>query len=105
MEQSWTALEGPSALGIPPQFPVSSFKSQFNGPLLGAHLTSWHPLSRVIRAAMSTSAAIHIVSPVQFDSATVQTSGSDRRAALAPAPGTASPVWGDLSAVAPGSRT
>ena len=54
---------------------------------------------------MSTSAAIHIVSPAQFDSGTTQTPGSERRAAIAPALGIASVIWGGLFQVEPGSRT
>ena len=53
---------------------------------------------------MST-AAIHIVSPARFDSTTAQTSGSERRAAIAPALGIASAIWGGLFGVDPGSRT
>jgi uncharacterized RmlC-like cupin family protein len=55
--------------------------------------------------AMSSSAVIHIVSPAQFDRATAQTPGSERRAAIAPALGVASAIWGGLFEVAPGSRT
>jgi uncharacterized RmlC-like cupin family protein len=54
---------------------------------------------------MSTSAAIHIVSPTQLDSGTAQTPGSERRAAIAPALGIASVIWGGLFEVEPGSRT
>src|SRR5258705_2676040 len=54
---------------------------------------------------MSTSAAIHIVSPTQFDSGTAQTPGSERRAAIAPALGIASVIWGGLFEVEAGSRT
>ena len=54
---------------------------------------------------MSTPAAIHIVSPQEFDSATEQTSGSERRAAIAPSLGIASTIWGGLFEVEPGSRT
>jgi len=50
-------------------------------------------------------AAIHIVSPAQFDSTTAQTSGSERHAAIAPALGIASSIWGGLFEVDPGSRT
>jgi uncharacterized RmlC-like cupin family protein len=59
----------------------------------------------MIRDAMSTSAAIHIISPVQFDSGTAQTPGSERRAAIAPALGIASAIWGGLFEVEPGART
>jgi uncharacterized RmlC-like cupin family protein len=89
----------------PASIPSEFFKPQFNGPPLSAHLTSWHPISRVIRDTMSTSAAIHIVSPAQFDSGTAQTQGSERRAAIAPAVGIASALWGGLFEVDPGSRT
>jgi uncharacterized RmlC-like cupin family protein len=54
---------------------------------------------------MSSSAAIHIVSPAEFDRATAQTPGSERRAAIAPALGIASAIWGGLFEVEPGSRT
>ena len=54
---------------------------------------------------MSSFAAIHIVSPTEFDSGTAQTPGSERRAAIAPALGIASANWGGLFEVAPGSRT
>src|SRR5712671_4678814 len=54
---------------------------------------------------MSTSAAIHIVSPAEFDQGTAQTPGSERRAAIAPTLGIASAIWGGLFEVEPGSRT
>jgi uncharacterized RmlC-like cupin family protein len=60
---------------------------------------------KLIRDAMSSRAAIHIVSPADFDSGTTQTPGSERRAAIAPALGIASAIWGGLFEVAPGSRT
>jgi uncharacterized RmlC-like cupin family protein len=59
----------------------------------------------MIRDAMSTPAAIHIVHPYEFDPGTTQTPGSERRAAIAPALGIASAIWGGLFEVAPGSRT
>jgi uncharacterized RmlC-like cupin family protein len=62
-------------------------------------------MSELMRDAMSSSAAIHIVSPAQFDRSTAQTSGSERRAAIAPALGIASAIWGGLFEVEPGSRT
>jgi hypothetical protein len=43
---------------------------------------------------MSSSAAIHIVSPTEFDRATAQTPAFERRAAIAPALGIASTIWG-----------
>src|SRR5262245_24815405 len=61
--------------------------------------------SKVIWNTMSAAPAIHIVSPAQFDAGTAQTPGSERRAAIAPALGVASAIWGGLFAVAPGSRT
>ena len=54
---------------------------------------------------MSYSAAIHIVSPAEFDQDTAQTPGSERRAAIAPALGIASAIWGGLFEVGPGFRT
>jgi uncharacterized RmlC-like cupin family protein len=59
----------------------------------------------VISNAMSSPAAIHIVSPAEFDSGTAQTPGSERRAAIAPALGVASTIWGGLFEVNPGSQT
>jgi uncharacterized RmlC-like cupin family protein len=58
-----------------------------------------------MRDAMSSSAAIHIVSPAEFDRSTAQTPGSERRAAIAPTLGIASAIWGGLFEVEPGSRT
>jgi uncharacterized RmlC-like cupin family protein len=58
-----------------------------------------------MRDAMSSSAAIHIVSPAEFDQGTAQTPGSERRAAIAPALGIASAIWGGLFEVAPGAQT
>src|SRR5712664_4828746 len=54
---------------------------------------------------MSNSSAIHIVSPAEFDRGTAQTPGSERRAAIAPALGIASAIWGGLFEVKPGART
>jgi hypothetical protein len=54
---------------------------------------------------MSLPAAIHIVSPAEFDCGTAQTPGSERRAAITPALGIDSPIWGGLFEVAPGART
>jgi uncharacterized RmlC-like cupin family protein len=61
-------------------------------------------LSKMSRHTMN-SAAIHIVSPPQFDSATAQTPGSERRAAIAPVLGIASAIWGGLFEVEPKSQT
>jgi uncharacterized RmlC-like cupin family protein len=57
------------------------------------------------RDAMSSSAAIRIVSPDQFDRGTAQTPGSERRAAIAPSLGIASSIWGGMFEVEPESRT
>jgi uncharacterized RmlC-like cupin family protein len=54
---------------------------------------------------MSSPAAIHIVSPAEFDLGTAQTPGSERREAIAPAVGIASTIWGGLFEVEPGART
>jgi uncharacterized RmlC-like cupin family protein len=54
---------------------------------------------------MSSSAAINIVVPTQFDQGTAQTPGSERLAAIAPTLGIASTIWGGLFEVEPGSRT
>ena len=54
---------------------------------------------------MTSPAAIHIVSPAEFDPGTTQTPGSERRAAIAPALGIASAIWGGTFEVEPGSRT
>jgi len=62
-------------------------------------------VSKLIRDTMSSSAAIHIVHPHDFDPGTTQTPGSERRAAIAPALGIASAIWGGVFEVAPGSRT
>jgi uncharacterized RmlC-like cupin family protein len=62
-------------------------------------------MSELMRNAMSSSAAIHIVSPAEFDRSTAQTSGSERRAAIASALGIVSAIWGGLFEVEPGSRT
>jgi uncharacterized RmlC-like cupin family protein len=54
---------------------------------------------------MNSPAAIHIVGPADFDLGTAQTSGSERRAAIAPALGIVSAIWGGLFEVEPGART
>ena len=54
---------------------------------------------------MNSPAAIHIVSPDEFDRGTAQTPGSERRAAIAPALGIASAMWGGVFEVEPGKRT
>ncbi len=55
--------------------------------------------------AKHSPAAIRIVSPEQFDVGTAQTSGSERRAAIAPSLGIASVIWGGMFEVEPGART
>jgi len=54
---------------------------------------------------MNSSAAIRIVGPDQFDRGTAQTSGSERRAAIAPSLGIASAIWAGIFEVEPGART
>src|SRR5256886_13887561 len=54
---------------------------------------------------MSESAAIQIVRPYEFDRETTQTPGSERRAAIAPALGIASAIWGGIFEAEPGSQT
>jgi uncharacterized RmlC-like cupin family protein len=53
---------------------------------------------------METS-SIRVVRPDQFNSATAQTSGSKRAAAIYPGAGIASPMWGGLFVVEPEART
>lgn len=53
---------------------------------------------------METS-SIRVVRPEQFNSATAQTSGSKRTAAVYPGAGIASPMWGGLFLVEPEART
>jgi uncharacterized RmlC-like cupin family protein len=59
----------------------------------------------LIEDAMSSSAAIHIFSPAEFDSGTAQTPGSERLVAIAPTLGIPSAIWGGLFEVEPGSRS
>jgi uncharacterized RmlC-like cupin family protein len=59
----------------------------------------------MIGDTMSSPAAIHIVSPAEFDLGTAQTPGSERREAIAPALGIASTIWGGLFEVEPGAQT
>jgi uncharacterized RmlC-like cupin family protein len=49
--------------------------------------------------------SIHVVHPAEFDSATAQTPGSKRSAAIYPGDGADSPMWGGLFLVEPGART
>jgi uncharacterized RmlC-like cupin family protein len=54
---------------------------------------------------MSEPAAIHIISPAEFDAGTAQTPGSMRRAAVSPQRGIATALWWGLFEVEPGART
>jgi uncharacterized RmlC-like cupin family protein len=54
---------------------------------------------------MSNSSAIRIIHPSEFDKGTQQTSGSERRAAVAPQLGVDSTMWGGVFEVKPGART
>jgi len=49
--------------------------------------------------------SIHVVRPEQIDSATAQTPGSLRLAAIHSGAGIESPIWGGLFRVEPGART
>jgi uncharacterized RmlC-like cupin family protein len=49
--------------------------------------------------------SIRVVHPEQFDSATAQTSGSKRSAAIHPGARIGSPMWGGLFVVEPGAHT
>jgi uncharacterized RmlC-like cupin family protein len=48
---------------------------------------------------------IRVIRPEQFDSATAQTSGSQRLAAIHAGAGIVSPMWGGIFVVEPGART
>ena len=48
---------------------------------------------------------IHVIHPEQLDSATAQTPGSQRLAAIHLGAGIESPIWGGLFRVEPGART
>jgi uncharacterized RmlC-like cupin family protein len=54
---------------------------------------------------MSKFLPITIVSPAQFNSGTAQTPGSQRQAALAPALGVETGMWGGIFIVEPGAKT
>ncbi len=54
---------------------------------------------------MSNYPPVRIVSPAQFDTATAQTAGSQRRAALTPDLGVKTALWGGLFIVEPASKT
>jgi len=49
--------------------------------------------------------SIRVVRPEQFDSATAQTPGSKRTAAVYPGGGIDSPMWGGIFVVGPGAHT
>jgi uncharacterized RmlC-like cupin family protein len=49
--------------------------------------------------------AIRIIHPAEFDTATAQTPGSERRAAVSPQLGIPSALWAGLFEVEPGART
>jgi uncharacterized RmlC-like cupin family protein len=54
---------------------------------------------------LETLPPIRVVTPAEFDDATAQTPGSLRRAALAPALGVATGMWGGIFTVLPGAQT
>jgi uncharacterized RmlC-like cupin family protein len=54
---------------------------------------------------MSNYLPITVVSPAQFDRGTAQTPGSQREAALAPALGIQTGLWGGIFIVDPGAKT
>jgi uncharacterized RmlC-like cupin family protein len=54
---------------------------------------------------MSNFSAIRIIHPSEFDKGTLQTSGSERQAAVAPQLGVESAMWAGLFEVRPGART
>jgi uncharacterized RmlC-like cupin family protein len=55
--------------------------------------------------SMNDSSAIRIIHPREFDKGTLQTSGSERQAAVAPQLGAESTMWGGMFEVKPGART
>jgi uncharacterized RmlC-like cupin family protein len=56
-------------------------------------------------SVIAMSSSVHVISPDRFDLGTSQTPGSERRAAIAPALGISSGLWGGLFEVKPGART
>jgi uncharacterized RmlC-like cupin family protein len=54
---------------------------------------------------MSKYLPVTIVSPAQFDHGTAQTPGSQRQAALSPALGVETGLWGGIFIVEPGAKT
>jgi uncharacterized RmlC-like cupin family protein len=77
-------------------------KLQFNGSLIRRCLTFRLKIQIELDAMTSS---ISIVGPDEFDIGTAQTPGSERQAAIAPALGIASAIWGGLFEVKPASRT
>jgi uncharacterized RmlC-like cupin family protein len=73
----------------------------------------WSTIPNLERACSETSTqgelmqypSIHVARPEQFDSATAQTPGSQRLAAIHSGAGIESPIWGGLFLVEPGART
>ena len=64
-----------------------------------------HPLEADSRRVYMEPSSIRIVRPEQFNSATAQTPGSRRTAAIYPGAGIVSPMWGGLFLVESGART
>src|SRR5271163_826114 len=60
---------------------------------------------RSIQGECMQQKSIRVVRPGQFDSSTAQTPGSRRFAAVHPAAGIESPMWGGVFVVQPGART
>jgi uncharacterized RmlC-like cupin family protein len=56
-------------------------------------------------SVIAMNSSVHVVSPDRFDLSTGQTPGSERRAAIDPALGIPSSLWGGLFEVKPGART
>ena len=67
--------------------------------------TPMQPATVGVPLARHTAPSISIVKPTEFDSATSQTSGSIRRAAITPGLGIETTLWGGLFDVEPGART
>jgi uncharacterized RmlC-like cupin family protein len=93
-----------AALGLPPQLEPNALNPNLMA-VRSAHAYLKGTGFKLIRDAMSSPAAIHIVSPQDFDSGTAQTPGSERLAAIAPSLGIPSTIWGGMFEVEPGSRT
>lgn len=56
-------------------------------------------------SVIAVSSSVHVISPDRFDPGTNQTPGAERRAAIDPALGIPSSLWGGLFEVKPGART